>query len=109
MSHAVVPVEVNGLTTAVNDTVTNTSKSTAISTLGGNTIMISVGTIAASAYPIHIMFGKANLAVTTTTGFRLPAGFVGRLDVPMGATHIYYIRGAASDSDISLLGCSGGI
>jgi hypothetical protein len=109
MSHAVTPIEVNGLTTAVNVTVGSTSGSTALATLGGNTIMLSVGTIAASAFPIHIMFGKPNLAVTTSTGFRLPAGFVGRINAPMGATHIYYIRGAASDADLSMLGCSGGI
>jgi len=109
MSHAVTPIEVNGLTTAVNVTVGSASGSTPIATLGGNTIMLSVGTIAASAFPIYIMFGKVNLSVTSTTGFRLPAGFVGRLNVPPGATHIYYIRAAASDADLSLLGCSGGI
>ena len=109
MSHAVLPIEVNGLTTAINATVGSASGSISIATLGGSTIMLSVGTIAASAFPIHIMFGKANLSVTTTTGFRLPAGFVGRIDVPPNATHLYHIRAAASDSDISVLGCYGGI
>lgn len=108
MSHAVLPIEVNGLTTAINATVTNTSGAIAI---GGPTLMISVGAIAASAFPIYIMFGKPNLAstLTSTTGFKLPAGFVGRIDVPMGATHLYHLRAAASDADISVLSCSGGL
>jgi hypothetical protein len=105
---AVRPVSVNGLTTANNDSVTSTSKSIAMT---GNTIMLSVGTVAASAFPIFIMFGKEGLGstLTSTTGFRIPAGFVGRISAPMGSTHIYYLRAAASDSDISVLGCDGGV
>lgn len=111
MSHAVLPIEVNGLTTAINAAVTSASAGISIRSLGGTTLMISVGTVAASAFPIFIMFGKENLAstLTSTTGFRIPAGAVLRIDVPMGATHLYHLRAAASDSDISVLGCSGGL
>lgn len=109
MSHAVRPAAVNGLTTAQNATVGATSGAIAIQ--GGTTLMISVGCIAASAFPIYIMFGPPNMAstLTSTTGFKLPAGFVGRIDSPSGATHLYHLRAAGSDSDISVLGCDGGI
>lgn len=104
--HAVRPVAVNGLTTATNAAVTTNAAGIVVT---GNTVMISVGILA--AYPIYIMFGKENLAstLTSTTGWRLPAGFVGRLSVPMGATHLYHLRAASNDSDISVLGCDGGI
>lgn len=71
--------------------------------------MLSVGILA--AYPIYIMFGKENqaAALTSTTGFKLPAGFCGRISVPMGASHLFYLRAAANDSDISILECDGGI
>lgn len=108
---AVRPISVNGLTTAINVAVGVTAAGTVLSTLGGSTVMISVGTVAVSAFPIFIMFGKEGLSttLTSTTGFRIPAGFAGRLSVPMGATHLYYLRAAGSDSDISLLGCDGGV
>jgi len=110
MSHAVLPVAVNGLTTAINAAVTATAAGISIATLGGNTLMISVGTIAASAFPIYIMFGGPNLSatLTATTGWRLPAGFVGRINTPPGATHLYHLRAAATDSDISVMGATGG-
>lgn len=105
--YAVRPAAVNGLTTAVNAAVTATAAGIAVT---GNTIMVSVGTVAASAFPIFIMFGREGLAatLTSTTGFRLPAGFAGRISVPMSATHLYHLRAAGSDSDISVLGCDGG-
>lgn len=105
--HAVRPVAVEGLTTATNATVGATSAGIKIT---GNTVLVSVGTVAASAFPIFIMFGREGLAstLTSTTGFRLPAGFVGRFSVPMGSTHLYHLRAAASDSDISVLGSDGG-
>jgi hypothetical protein len=103
--HAVRPVAVEGLTTATNATVGATAAGIKIT---GNTVMISVGI--AAAFPIYIMFGRENLAstLTSSTGFRLPAGFVGRMSVPMGATHLYHLR-VSSDSDISVLGSDGGI
>jgi hypothetical protein len=102
---AVRPVSVNGLTTATNATVTASAAGIVVT---GNTVMISVGI--AAVYPIYIMFGREGLAstLTSTTGFRLPAGFVGRISVPMGASHLYHLR-VSSDSDISVLGCDGGI
>ena len=106
--HAVRPLSVNGLTTAVNLTAGSTALGSPIL---GNTLMISCGTVVATAFPIFIMFGKEGLAstLTSTTGFRLPAGFCGRLSVPMGATHLYYLRAAGTDSDVSTLYCDGGI
>ena len=105
MSYSIRPVAVNGLTTATNDTVTSTAKGSLIT---GSSIMISVGI--AAAFPIYIMFGGPNQATTLTssTGFRLPAGFVGRLSVPPNSTHLYYLR-ISSDSDISILGSDGGV
>lgn len=102
---AVRPVSVNGLTTAINASVTGTAAGILLS---GNTVMVSVGI--AAAFPIYIMFGVEGKAstLTSTTGFRLPAGFTGRLSVPMGATHLYHLR-VSSDSDISTLGCDGGV
>lgn len=103
--HAVRPINVNGLTTAINAAVTATAAGIAV----GGTVMISVGIVA--AFPIYIMFGREGLAatLTSTTGFKLPAGFVGRISAPMGATHLYHLRAGASDSDISILLCDGGI
>jgi hypothetical protein len=103
---AVRPVAVNGLTTATNATVGATAAGIVIP---GNTVMISVGILA--AFPIYIMFGKEGVAstLTSTTGFKLPAGFVGRISAPMGSTHLYHLRAGASDSDISVLGCDGGV
>ncbi len=105
MSYAARPVSVNGLTTATNATVSATAAGILIN---GSTIIISVGI--AAAFPIYIMFGAGNLAstLTATTGFRLPAGFVGRFSVPSYATHLYHLR-VSSDSDISVLGSDGGI
>jgi hypothetical protein len=105
--YAIRPQSVNGLTTAVNAAVTATAAGIQVK---GSAVMISVGTVAASAFPIFIMFGKENLAatLTSTTGWRLPAGFVGRISIPSGATHLYHLRAAASDSDISVLGADGG-
>lgn len=103
--HAVRPVNINGLTAATNAAVTATAAGIAI----GGTVMIAVGIVA--AFPIYIMFGKEGVAATLTasTGFRLPAGFVGRISAPMGATHLYHLRAGASDSDISVMLCDGGI
>ena len=105
--HAVRPVAVEGLTTAINATVGATALGIKIT---GNTVLISIGTIPATAYPVYIMFGRENLAsaLTSTTGFCLPAGFVGRFSVPMGATHLYHLRAQANDSNISVLGSDGG-
>lgn len=108
---AVRPISANGLTTAINATAGVTALGIVLSTLGGSTVMLSVGTVAATAFPVFIMFGREGLAstLTSTTGFRLPAGFAGRLSVPMGATHLYYLRAAGTDSDMSFLGCDGGV
>lgn len=106
--NAIRPSAVNGLTTAQNATVGATAAGILVK---GTTIMLSVGTIAATAYPIYIMFGREGFAstLTSTTGFKIPAGFVGRISIPSGATHLYHLRAAANDSDISVLGADGGI
>ena len=107
-ANAVRPNSVNGLTTAINAAVTSSVGSIKLT---GDTIMLSVGTVVASAFPIFIMFGIENQAslLTSTTGFRIPAGACLRICPPLGATHLHHLRAAGSDSDISVLGCVGGI
>lgn len=90
-----------GTMTAVNDTVTSSSKTSAIS---GAVLVISVG-----AEPIHIRFGKLSDTVTTSNGLRLPANGLLRLSVPSGSTNLHYIRAGASDSTISLQSGDSGI
>lgn len=106
--YPVMPQAVNGLTVAQNDTVTSAVKSM---TVTGPVLMVSVGSLDASAYPVYIMFGGPNVgtSLTATTGFLLSAGWVGRITVPPSATTLYYLRAQANDSVISVLSCSGGM
>lgn len=101
--HAVRPIAVNGLTTALSANVTTSVAKLAIT---GSTIFLTVGTA-----PIYIMFGTENQdsSLTSSTGFFLPANYYGKFDVPAQATHVYHMRAADFDSSISFLPCEGGI
>lgn len=100
--HAVQPVHVNGVTTAINATVATGSGAIAITS---TTIIVANG-----AQPIHIRFGKELDTVTTSNGLWLPANTLLRLSVPGGgATHLHHIRAGGTDSTISVQPCFGGV
>ena len=91
----------NGLTTAVNDTVTGSSK---FSPITGTSVAISVG----AASGAYIRFGGPADTVSSSNGFLLPAGSLTRFSVP-GSINIHYIQLGATATTISLQFGDGGI
>ncbi len=84
-------------------TVTSTASNVApgaasarVNLLNGNTLLLSNDVDAT-----FIRFGRGDVTVSATDGFRLPAGFVGRMTVPQGCTHMAYIR-ETLDSKLSI-------
>lgn len=104
MSDAIQPNAVNGLSTAYNATISNTSVAVAIT---GKVMKMSV-----HSQRLAYRYGGPGDTVTGSTtgnGFRLPAGAVIRETVPPKATHVHLIRVDGTDAEVSIEFGPGGI
>lgn len=84
-------------TTAINLTTSGTSQQ--ISIVGGGVVLVSTFTTGC-----YIRFGRESTTVDTTTGFRLPAGALVRMNAPDGATKLCVLQDTSAGAVSVLVG-----